>query len=162
MTSNYVPNDWPVDPRAPRPDPVPRLQIDLSIDHAQTSRMTDLLTELLMRTKQLELAVGRLVAQGVTTMATQADIQAKLAILHDDVEADTTVATSVETLLTGQTQQLKDLAKQLADAIAANDPAALQAVSDALDAITATNEATRAKTIAAVLANTPAAPPPAA
>lgn len=91
--------------------------------------------------------------------ASQADVQAKLDALHDDVEAETNVVTSVETLLSGQTAMLVDLRKQLADAIAAGDPAALQATVDALDAITTTQVANRERVVAAVLANTPEQPP---
>ena len=88
-------------------------------------------------------------------MATMIDVQGKLAALKADVESETDVVSSVETLLTGQNALLVSLKQQLADAIAANDPTALQAVVDALDAITATNSANKAATVAAVLANTP-------
>ncbi len=70
-------------------------------------------------------------------MATLADIQAAVA-------AEKTVEDSVVQLLGQISQQLKD-------AIAANDPAAMQAVVDQLDA--------NAKAMSdAVVANTPAAP----
>jgi hypothetical protein len=72
-------------------------------------------------------------------MATLKDIQ-------DDVTAEKTVIDSAVALLAGLSQQLKD-------AIAANDPAALQAIVDGLDA-------NKAELAAAVTANTPAAPTP--
>ena len=70
-------------------------------------------------------------------MATIADIQASVA-------AEKAVEDSVVTLLNGISQQLKD-------AIAANDPAAMQAVVDQIDA-------NRQAMADAVVANTPAAP----
>ncbi len=91
------------------------------------------------RLKRIEAKLDTLIAQGRTLMATLADIQAK-------VTAESTVEDSVIALLNGISQQLKD-------ALAANDPKALQAVSDGLDA-------NIAKLTAAVTANTPAAPTP--
>jgi hypothetical protein len=72
-------------------------------------------------------------------MATLADIQAAVA-------AEKTVEDSVLALLSGLAQQLKD-------AIANNDPAAMQAVVDSLNS----NASAMA---AAVTANTPAPPAP--
>lgn len=72
-------------------------------------------------------------------MATLADIQAKVA-------AETVVEQSVITLL-------QSLSADLKAALAANDPVALQAIADGLDANTAS-------LAAAVTANTPAAPTP--
>lgn len=66
--------------------------------------------------------------------------------LTTDVQANTDAAASVETLLTGVVQQLKDL-----QANGTVDPAALKALTDKL-------EATTAGLAAAVVANTPAAP----
>ena len=74
---------------------------------------------------------------GESTMATLADIQASVA-------AEKVVEDSVVALLNGISQQLKD-------AIAANDPVAMQAVVDQLDA-------NRQALADAVAANTPAAP----
>ncbi len=87
------------------------------------------------------------------------DIQAKLATLKTDVESETDVVTSVKMLLEGQNALLVALRQQLADAIAAGDPVALQAVVDALGTITATNAANKQATLDAVLANTPTPPP---
>lgn len=147
---------WPLDPQAPLPPAPARLQIDLSIDHDRLARVTELLVDMRSRVIRIE---ARLVAQGVQDMATQADLQAKLDALHASVESETDVVTSVETLLTGQTQQLAALRDQLAQAIANGaDPAALQAVVDQLDAIQSLSVANRDREIAAVVANTPAAP----
>lgn len=87
------------------------------------------------------------------------DIQTKLVALKADVESETDVVTSVKTLLEGQNTLLVDLRQQLADAIAAGDPAKLQAVLDALDTITTTNATNKQATVDAVLANTPPPPP---
>ncbi len=92
--------------------------------------------------------------QGVL-MATLADLQTRVATMQADVAAGLTVEASVETLLTQQTALIADIRAQLA--AAGTDPVALQGVVDALDAITSSNEATMAKTVAAVTANTPAA-----
>ncbi len=151
-------HSWPR-PTPPTPAPVyPRLQIDLSVDREQTDRVIGLLDDILTRIKHLETQSVRLVLQGATAMATAADITAKLAKLDADVKKDSDVSSSIETLLTGQTALLVDLSAQLAAAIAGNDPAALQAVADALDAITANAEANTAKNVASVLANTPVGP----
>lgn len=81
---------------------------------------------------------GRVLRQGDKIMATLADVQAK-------VTAEGTVVDSAVTLLKG----LKD---QLDAAIASNDPAAIQALSDSIGAQTD-------QLAAAVAANTPTAPP---
>ena len=75
---------------------------------------------------------------------------ADLTDLQTEVTQNTDVVASAVSLLNGLSQQLKD-------ALAANDPAAVQALVDQLDANTAT-------LADAVAANTPAAPgaPPAA
>ena len=74
-------------------------------------------------------------------------LMADLNTVKDAVTAQTTVVGSVVTLLEG-------LSAQLAAAVAANDPVAIQAVADSISANT--------KMLAdAVAANTPAAPGPA-
>lgn len=85
---------------------------------------------------RIEFMFNQLFIQGRKEMASIADLQAA-------VTAQKTVADSVVTLLTG-------IAAQLAAAIAANDPAQVQAVLDGLTANTAELQA-------AVTANTPAA-----
>ena len=74
-------------------------------------------------------------------------IMATLQDVRDAVARNTAVDQSIITLLSGISQQLKD-------ALAQNDPAAVQAVVDSIDANT--------KALAdAVTANTPASPTPA-
>jgi hypothetical protein len=90
-----------------------------------------------MRLARIEYKLNLLLTKENKLMATVADIQAAVA-------AEKTVEDSAVTLL----QQLTTLLK---DAVAANDPVALQAVVDSLTA----NSAALAS---AVTANTPAAP----
>ncbi len=115
------------------------------------SKVLDLLMEIHER-------IGALERQGVVQMAKIADVKAKLVSLKADVESETTVVEAVKRLLEGQAAQLADLRQQLADAIAANDPAAIQAVLDQIDAVQATNKANADALAAAVIANTPATP----
>lgn len=94
-------------------------------------------------TKVLEL-LNALLAQGLRTMATLADIAA-------DVTSESTLITGVSTLITG-------LQKQLADALANTTlPPDVQAQ---VDAIFATAEANKAALAGALAANTPPTPPP--
>ena len=93
-------------------------------------------------------------------MATLAEIQEKIAKQTADIAEQKTVEQSIITLLGQVVQQGKDLATQLAAAIAANDPAALQAVADELDANNTALEANTADIAAAVTANTPSEPTP--
>lgn len=95
------------------------------------------LKQILAGQAELRGLLQQLLNQEGKDMATLADLKAA-------VEAQTTVDSSVVTLLQG-------LSSQLAAAIAANDPAAIQAVLDGINANT--------KTLSdAVAANTPAAP----
>lgn len=92
------------------------------------------------RLDAIDAAIAQLKTQGEQIMATLADITAAVA-------AEKTVEDSVITLLQQLSQMLKD-------AIAANDPVAMQAVVDQLNA--------NAKTLSdAVVANTPTPPTPA-
>jgi hypothetical protein len=88
------------------------------------------------RLRRIERMLGNLHERQELIMATLEDLKASVQ-KNSDAEA------SVVTLLSGISQQLKD-------AQAANDPAALQAVIDQIDANTAS-------AAAAVVANTPAA-----
>jgi hypothetical protein len=100
-------------------------------------RLEKHLEEAIHAIARIERVVERLHREGHKIMATLADIQAAVA-------AEKTVEDSVITLLGQISQQLKD-------AIAANDPAAMQAVVDQIDA--------NAKALSdAVTANTPASP----
>jgi hypothetical protein len=84
----------------------------------------------------------------LTTQVTHMDAaaQAKLDALNAEVAKQTTVESSVETLLTGLSAQIAELKKGV------TDPAVLAA----LDAATALVAANNAKAAAAVVANTPA------
>lgn len=74
-------------------------------------------------------------------MPTAADINAKIATLLDKVQANTDATAAVATYVQGLKDQLTDVQAQLAAAIAANDPTALQGASDALDAVIANVDA---------------------
>lgn len=87
-------------------------------------------------------------------MATLADLKTQVVALATKVAAETTVETSIETLLTSVAASQKDLAAQLAAALANNDPAAMQEVSDSLTASSTALDANIANLTAAVTANT--------
>lgn len=92
--------------------------------------------------EKLDCIIGLLQA----ILAKEMKMSATLDEVLSDVQDESTVIDSVETLLKG-------LSDQLAAAIAANDPAKIQAVKDAIDA-------NKARLAAAVVAGTPAAIPP--
>jgi hypothetical protein len=94
-------------------------------------------------------------AQIGTLMPVLADIQAKIATLTTAVAANTQVDGSIVTLLQGLTAMIAALKQQLADAIASNDPAALQAVLDGLGAAETAISANTQKLADAAVANTP-------
>ena len=77
-----------------------------------------------------------------------------------DVETTKTVDAAILALVQSLVGQIKDLSAQLAAAIAANDPAAQQAVQDQLDALASTLEVQNQTVSDAVVANTPAQPAP--
>ena len=77
--------------------------------------------------------------------------------LATKVTAEETVIDSVVTLLNGLAAMIADLKAQLAAAIAANDPAAIQAVADSLAALGTKVDADKQKLADAATANTPAA-----
>jgi molecular chaperone GrpE (heat shock protein) len=105
-----------------------KLEIDVNIHFAQREapRWANTLREM----------VSQVLANQETIMTAMDDLNAA-------VQRNTDAEASVITLLEGISQQLKD-------ALAANDPAAIKAVIDKLDANTAA-------AAAAVVANTPAA-----
>ncbi len=75
----------------------------------------------------LEKLLKTLTKQGATEMASLADVVA-------EVRRTTGVAASVKVAVEGLKAKIAELSQQLTDAIAANDPVALQAVVDELDA----------------------------
>ena len=85
-------------------------------------------------------------------------LQAIVEKLTADVAAETTVDNSILALVTGFVAQVKDLQEQLAAAIAANDPSAIDAAAEALGALSVTMETNAANIQAAVTANTPVVP----
>lgn len=85
-------------------------------------------------------------------MASLKDIQDRIAKLTADVAAETSLDQSIITLIQGDAAIIADLKSQLAAAIAANDPAALQAVVDSMDAAHVTMTANAAAAAAAVVA----------
>lgn len=93
-------------------------------------------------------------------MATTADLKTKADAVLAQVTADTNVDNAVLTVVNSIVAQMTDLKTQLDAAIAANDPAAVQAVSDQLDAILAADTANGSIVSAAVTAGTPVAPTP--
>jgi len=82
-----------------------------------------------------------------------------VASLTTSVANNTSVVGSALTLIQGFATSQAALSKQLADAIAANDPVALAAVQDAIDSGVAQLNQSDTDLAAAVAANTPAAPP---
>jgi len=108
------------------------------------------------RLDALHLDIRALLAQGVDIMGILQDIQAKVATLTTAVQANTSIDGSIVTLLQGLTAMIAALRQQLADAIAGNDPVALQNVLDGLVAAEA-SIASNTQTLAdAAIANTPA------
>jgi len=103
--------------------------------------------------------LNQLVKGSVTTMATIKDIQANIAGLQADVTAEKNAEDAIVLLLNKLNANDAALQAQLAAAIAASDPVAIQAAMDALTANRAAVQANTAALAAAVLANTPAATP---
>jgi len=103
------------------------------------------LDEILSRIAAIEKRLSSTYQLVASIVQQEAVIDMDLQDILTRVEAQTTVETSIETLLV-------DLNVRLKAAIAANDPAMIKQISDQLDANTS-------RAVAAVLANTPAAPP---
>lgn len=96
--------------------------------------------------------------QNKKIMSTLADVQAKVVQLTQKVTDETSVIESAITLIGGFNQTLADIKQQLADAIAQNDPVAMQAVVDSIDQTIVSIDTEKAKLADAVVAGTPAAP----
>lgn len=111
----------------------------------------DAITDVISRLGHIERKEDRI-------MTSVADVQAKADATLAKVQADTDVVNAVKTVVEHSNSLIADLKQQLADAIAAGaDPAALQKLSDTLDAIQA-SETSNAQTVAdAVTAGTPVA-----
>jgi hypothetical protein len=121
------------------------ITVHLHIHHDDHSEVVHLLQQIL--------------EQGATMTAQLSDIQAQAQRVLDAVAAESTVDDSILALVQGNTDMITSLKQQLADAIAAgSDPAALQAVLDALTQAETSALSNAAKVQAAVTAGTP--PPP--
>lgn len=108
--------------------------------------------------QKIQTLLQQLIAQGEKPMASLADINAKLATLATSVSANTNAEQSAVQLLQGLVAQSAAISTQLATAIANEDPTAIQAAADALDAQNTALAANTAALAAAVTSNTPAAP----
>lgn len=88
------------------------------------------------------------------------DIQAKADETLAKVTADADVSNAVKTVVLHQNDTLTALQAQIAELLASNDPAALQKLSDTIDAIKATETANAQVVADAVTAGTPVETPP--
>ncbi len=128
------------------------------IDRTGSDQIQARVDALIARLDGLTLDIRALKAQGDSLMAVAQAIQDKLDSLAAAVAANTTVGSSVITLLQGLTAMIAALRQQLADAIAANDPAAVQAVLDALTGLETSVTKDTDDLAAAAVENTPATP----
>ena len=120
------------------------MKIDVHVYHHFNDTASAYLTEALKEILKKENAI----------MATVADLKTKVADLTSKVNDETTREASIEALLTDIAQHNKDLAAQLAEAIANSDPAGIQQVADVLDASSAQLTANIGNLTAAIDANT--------
>lgn len=90
-------------------------------------------------------------------MKTVADLQASTQKLIDAVTAEDTVIGSLNTFLQGLAQNITDLKEQLAEAVANNNPAAIDDVVTKLDALGTDINTQTANITTAITANTPVA-----
>ncbi len=111
--------------------------------------------EVLERLEDLATKLNLVIGNQENTMALIDDLQGKMDAANASIQKNTDLDDSIIAMLTAETQQIKDL-KAALDA-AGTDPAKLQAVSDAMDALIAKSDAEAQKKADAVTANTPAA-----
>lgn len=103
---------------------------------------------------------GLIIEQGKQIMASVADIQTKADDTLANVKAETDVVAAVKLVVDHMNEMIATLKQQLADAVAAGaDPAALQTLSDTLDAIQAANTSNTQVVADAVAAGTPVETP---
>lgn len=95
-----------------------------------------------------------------TIMTTLDDLQAKATATLTKVTSDTDLDNAIATVVNNQNATIADLKAQLA--AAGTDPVKLQALSDTLDNILATDTANAQKVADAITAGTPVAPTTAA
>jgi 2-hydroxychromene-2-carboxylate isomerase len=104
--------------------------------------------------------VERVIKKEDRLMTKVSDIQDKANAALAAINAETEIDQAVLALVNHQNDQITALKQQLADAIAAGvDPAAVQALSDTIDAIQAAQTSNAAVVAAAVTAGTPVAVP---
>ena len=102
------------------------------------------------------------IASSLKTLTKQGNqIMINVAALTASVAKNTTVEQSALALIQGFKDSQAALAKQLADAIATNDPVALAAVQTAIDSSVTALDSSDSDLADAVAANTPAASSPA-
>lgn len=114
-------------------------------------------TEVLEKLEVFSSKLNLVIENQENTMALIDDLQGKMDAANASIQKNTDLDDSIIAMLTAETQQIKDLKAALDAAIAAGDPAKLQAVSDAMDALIAKSDAEAQKKADAVTANTPAA-----
>jgi hypothetical protein len=115
--------------------------------------------EVLDMLEAIAMKLGHIESKENTIMTSVADVKAKADALLASVTAETDVVNAVKAVVDHSNEQIATLKQKLADAIAAGaDPAALQALSDTIDAIQAADTANGAVVAAAVTAGTPVSP----
>jgi chromosome segregation ATPase len=112
-------------------------------------------SEVLVRLKSIERKLDLIHNRQETAMGLIDDLQAKMDAANASIQKNTDLDDSIIAMLTAETQQIKDL-KAALDA-AGTDPAKLQALGEAMDALIAKSDAEAQKKADAVTANTPAA-----
>jgi hypothetical protein len=120
--------------------------------------LQSLVTELRDGQRETNDLLTQVLKGNTSEMATLNDLTAGITALAASVKANADAEQSTITLLQGLSGQVKTLTQELADPIAANDPAAIQAALTALQNQTTALDQNTSQLAAAVVANTPAAP----
>ena len=116
--------------------------------------------KILGQLNELATTLARLATQGRNIMVSVADVKAKADATLAQVKAEADIANGVKAVVDHMNEQIAMLKQQLADAIAAGvDPAALQALSDTIDAIQTADTSNSAIVASAVTAGTSAPAP---
>jgi hypothetical protein len=136
----------------------------ININMAPSDEVPAWAVDLLDGLEEIFKRLGHVQQEEQSIMTNVADLQAKASATLTAVQAETDVVNAVKQVVDNSNSQIATLKQQLADAIAAGvDPAALQTLSDTIDAIQAAETSNAAVVAAAVAAGTPvAAPAPAA
>lgn len=120
------------------------------------------LDEILRKLEVQERYLRWIARKEMLTMAEIDDLKANIATLISNVAAEDDVIDSAVKAFQGTTAAIADLQKKLDAAIAANDPVAIQAASDAIKAQNQLVIDNTTKLAGAIPANTAAAVPPVA